>query len=125
MPKTTEGYGGIKGAFSVGGIKTYKISSPRYVPDENAFLEFDGYVPTDADLYVTIEVGEVGHEIERYTCYVELKGGGKWKRIILKSSDFKSETSNLPLKNFNEGRSLSFTCPDETVVFSVTNILWL
>ena len=125
VPKTTEGYGGIKGAFSVGGIKTYKISSPRYVPDENAFLEFDAYVPTDAELYVTIEVGEVGQQAERYTCTSEVKGGGKWKRIILKSSDFKSETSNLPLKNFNEGRSLSFACPDETVVFSVTNILWL
>ncbi len=125
VPKMTTGYGGIKGAFSVGGIKTYKISSPRYVPDENALLKFDAYVPVDAEIYVTVEVGEVGHEIERYTVGASVKGGGKWKRVILKSSDLKSENSNLPLKNFHEGRSLSFTCPDETVEFSITNILWL
>ena len=32
VPKITTGYGNIKGAYSVGGIKTYKISSPMYVP---------------------------------------------------------------------------------------------
>ena len=124
-PKKTEGYGGIKGAFSVGGIKTYKISSPKYIPDENALLEFDVYFPNDGELQVTVEVGEVGMTTERYTCIVEVKGGGKWKRIILKSADFKGETCNMPLKNFNEGRALVFDCEDESQEYSVTNILWL
>jgi hypothetical protein len=125
VPKLVEGYGLIKGAFSVGGLKTYKISSPRYVPDDNAYLEFDAYSPKDIELTVTIEVSEVGQETERYTSLVNVRGGGKWKRIILKSSDFKSETQNVSLANFNEGRALEFTCADEEVEYSVTNILWL
>jgi hypothetical protein len=125
VPKLVEGYGLIKGAFSVGGLKTYKISSPRYVPDDNAYLEFDAYSPKDIELTVTIEVSEVGQETERYTSLVNVRGGGKWKRIILKAADFKAETNGRSLKSFIDGSGLSFDCAGEESEFAVTNILWL
>lgn len=124
VPKTTMGYGGIKGAYSVGGIKTYKISSPRYLPDENALLEFDVYSAETQTLKVEIEVAEM-EAWERYVCYVDVKGGGKWKRIILKAADFKAETNGRSLKSFAEGSCLSFDYAGEEKEYAVTNILWL
>lgn len=125
VPKISKGYGGIGGAFSVGGIKTYKISSPMYVPDENALLEFDAYFHKTDDLTVSIEVGDMEHESECYRCTMEVKGGGKWKRIILKAGDFKGENCGTPLKNFSQGKALVFDCEQEETEFSITNILWL
>ncbi len=125
VPKTSVGYGGIEGAFSVGGIKTYKISSPMYVPGDNAFLEFDAYFDRTDTLKVSVDVSDLERESERYTCLMEVKGGGKWKRIILKAADFKGEHCGKPLQNFSEGRALVFDCEQEETEFSITNILWL
>ena len=123
-PKITKGYGDIQGAYSVGGIKTYKISSPMYLPEENALLEFDAYSAETQTLKVEIEVAEM-ETLERYVCYVDVKGGGKWKRIILKAADFKAESNGASLKSFLDGSALSFDCAGDEKEFSVTNILWL
>lgn len=125
VPKVALGYGDIRGAHSISGIKTYKISSPRYIPDDNALLEFDAYCKETIDLIVTVDKADVEMDRERYSCEVEVKGGGKWKRIILKSTDFKGETYGMPLANFSDGRALSFKCDNEDVEFAITNILWL
>ncbi|MBQ3506085.1 MAG: dienelactone hydrolase family protein [Clostridia bacterium] len=125
MPKISVGYGGIEGAFSVGGIKTYKISSPMYIPDENALLAFDAYFHQTDELKISVDVGDVSRESERYSCIVPVKSGGKWKRIILRAADFKGENCGAPLGNFSEGRALVFDCMQEETEFSVTNILWL
>ncbi len=125
MPKLTKGYGGIQGAYSVGGIKTYKISSPEYIPDENALLKFDVYSATTQDIAVSIEVADVDRITERYSCLVSVRGGGKWKRIVLKAADFKGESYGAPLQNFVNGSALSFDCDGEEQEFSITNILWL
>lgn len=123
--KVSLGYAGIQGAYSVGGIKTYKISSPKYIPDENALLEFDVYFNETDVLKVTIEVADVEQGAERYICTIPIKGGGKWKRIILKAADFKGELYGMPLQNFYEGKSLLFDSERDEVIYAVTNILWL
>ncbi|MBQ8309259.1 MAG: hypothetical protein IJX96_05440 [Clostridia bacterium] len=125
LPKTVVGYGGIGGAFSVGGIRTYKISSPQFIPDENALLKFDAWFPRDGEIRISVEVGNVELDAERYTCAVGIAGGGKWKRIVLKAGDFKGEKSGMPLKNFFDGKALLFDCEEEDLEFAVTNILWL
>lgn len=125
VPKLSPGYADIKGSYSVGGIKTYKISSPRYVPDENALLKFDAYSATTQTLQVSIEVAARDMERERYVCNVDVKGGGKWKRFILKANEFKGEKGGLPLGSFNQGSALSFDCTQDENEFSITNILWL
>ncbi len=124
VPKSAEGYGEICGAYSKGGIKTYRISSPQYIPDENALLEFDVYATSDDELTVSIEVADVESEMETYSCSINVKGGGKWKRIILKSGDLKGETG-MPLTSFNKGKALLFNSKNEETEFAITNILWL
>lgn len=125
VPKLVEGYGEVKGAFSVGGIKTYKISSPQFIPEENALLKFDAYFRESGTLRISIDVGDMESQGERYTCFADVKGGGKWKRIMLKASEFKGENCNMPLQGFALGRALTFACDDETAEFVITNILWL
>ncbi len=125
VPKVAYGYGNVKGAYSVGGIKTYKISSPEYIPEENAILKFDVYSKETQTLKVYVEVADVDKIIEKYVCAVEVKGGGKWKRVVLSAGDFKSREYGAPLKNFFDGSALSFDCAGEEREFSVTNILWL
>ena len=125
LPKRAEGYGGIKGAYAMGGIRTYKISSPKYVPDENALLEFDVYSQETQPLKVEIEVADLEKGETSYTCLVEVRGGGKWKRMILRAADFKDESTGKSLENFKKGSALVFDCAAEEREFSVTNILWL
>lgn len=124
-PTSVTGYGDVRGVFSVGGVKTYKISSPRYAPDENALLEFDVYLLKDDTLIVCVEAGEEQENFERYTYETEVKGGGKWKRIIVKAEEFKSEATGKPLKNFTLGKAVSFDSGSDETKFAVTNILWL
>jgi hypothetical protein len=125
VTKRVQGYGGIIGAYSVGGIRTYKISSPMYVPDDNALLAFDTYFAETGTLQIIIEAGDVQRQAERYTCSVEIKGGGKWKRIILRAADFKGEVSGMPLQNFFDGSALAFNCVEDEKEYAITNILWL
>ena len=125
IPKAALGYGNIRGAYSMGGIRTYKISSPKYIPDENALLEFDVYSAVSQTLEVSVEVADVDKTEERYSCTVDVRGGGKWKRIILRAADFKGESSGAPLQNFFDGSALVFACHGEEQGFAVTNILWL
>jgi dienelactone hydrolase len=125
VPKIYRGYGDIGGAYSLGGIRTYKISSPRYLPPENALLQFNVYSPETQEIKVSVEVANVEHKDQRYSCFVPVKGGGKWKRIILKAAEFKGGEYGFPLENFSEGNALVFECAGEEKEFSVTNILWL
>ena len=125
IPKTVVGYGGIQGAYSVGGVRTYKISSPKYIPDENALLKFDVYTEETQTVRVVVETAEINTEDECYACEFEVKGGGKWKRIILRPADFKGEKGGRPLPNFCVGSALAFLCGGEEKEYAVTNILWL
>ena len=95
-----------------------------YLPDENALLEFDVYSAETQTLKVEVEVAEM-EAWERYVCHVDVKGGGKWKRIILKAADFKAESNGRSLKSFAEGSGLSFDYAGEEREYAVTNILWL
>ena len=109
----------------MGGIKTYKISSPRYVAQSGALLKFDAYSRVTESLRIGIEVAKEDGEVECYFCYVSGKGGGKWKRIILEAKDFKSELSGRALPAFSLGSALSFGAENEDNEYIVTNILWL
>lgn len=124
-PKLMKGYGGIYGAYCVGGIKTYKISSPRYVAPASAMIEFDVYSAKSERIYIGVEVADGNGGVERYSCRLHVKGGGKWKRTVLDAKDFKSESCGRPLASFAEGSALVFNCENEENEYLVTNILWL
>ena len=125
LPKIYHGYGDIGGAYAMAGIRTYKISSPRYLPPENALLQFHVYSPETQEIKVSVEVANVEHKDQSYSCLVTVKGGGKWKQVILKAADFKGGEYGFPLENFSEGNALVFDCWGEEKEFAITNILWL
>ena len=99
VPKQNRGYANIAGVYSIGGVKTYKIASPQYTAEENALLEFDAYSKHDFTVKVVVEVLEKGDKFRRFIASEEVKGKGKWKRIILKANEFKDEETGAPLKS--------------------------
>ena len=125
MPNTTVGYGNIQGVYAKGGVRTYRISSPEYVPHEHDLLQFEVYSKETQDLRVVIEVGDICSKEEKFNCIVPIKGGGKWKRQLLRAEDFKSELTGQSLISFTQARALVFCCDGEEQEFSITNILWL
>lgn len=125
LPKLLTGYGGIKGAYSLGGIKTYKISSPRYVPDAGAMLAFHVYSLKSTKLKASVDIEDENGGTLRYTCNYAVKGGGKWKSVALAAKDFKLDGFGSPLADFSAGNALTFDCEDEENEFAVTNIIWL
>lgn len=128
-PKKIEGYGKIRGAYSPGGIRTYKISSPKFVANEEAFLEFDVYAKRDFTLKIFTEVSVKDDKFKSFVARERIKGGGKWKRIVLKANDFKESNTSEPLPSFSLARALGFDEEngeyEEKTEFAVTNILWL
>ena len=125
VPRLTRGYGDIHGVYAKGGVRTYRISSPEYLPCKNDLLQFESYSADTQSLRVSIEVGDIRENEERFTCIVPIKGGGKWKRQILRAEDFKSETTGSPLVSFTQANALLFGCNGEEKEFSITNLLWL
>ena len=124
LPKLMQGADGIYGASSFGGLKTYKISSPQYRPDDNALLEFEIYSLRDDKVRVSVDLSANGVE-ERFSCVCKVKGGGKWKRIVLTAAEFKGEESGASLYRFSDGKALLFDCESEENDIAITNILWL
>ncbi len=125
VPVIKKGYGDIPGAYSVGGIKTYKISAPKYVADEGANLKFDVYSAKADKVCVSVDITGEDGSAERYSCVLNVKGGGKWKRVILSPNDFKNETLGRPLKSFAYGSALVFDGVTQENEVLVTNVLWL
>ena len=124
LPSFQEGYGGIRGVYADGGLRSCKISSPQFLPNENALLEFNVYSKTTQNLLVVMETADIAREEEKYTCVVPVKGGGKWKRIILKSADFKGQNSGTPLVSFQRASAVVFDSPSQEE-YLITNMLWL
>lgn len=125
VPKLTRGYGNIQGVYAKGGIRTYRISAPEYRPGEHDLLQFEGYSAESQDLRVSVEVGSIREEEETFTCIVPIKGGGKWKRQLLRAEDFKSDVTGQSLESFAAANMLEFRCGGEEKEFSITNLLWL
>jgi hypothetical protein len=125
VPRITRGYGDIQGVYAKGGVRTYRISSPEYLPAENDLLQFEGYSKESQTLRVTVEVGDIHEDEEKFVCYVYIKGGGKWKRNLLRAEDFKNEDTGKSLPSFTHASALVFACAGEEKEFSVTNLLWL
>ena len=124
MPETVAGYGGISGVYSPAGIRTYRISSPRFVADDGAALKIDFYSKRDTSVKVTVETGERGAGGE-YSAVVPVSGGGKWKRAVLRAGELKDERTGEPLQSFAKGAALVIRPESENCPVLAANVLWL
>ena len=122
-PKKSVGYANITGIYAVGGVRTYRIGSPEFTPNEDAILQFEAYAKEWREIKVSVEIA--GNQQECYSAVVSVRGRGKWKRILLRSEDLKGEKSGTPLASFRQGGALVFSCAGEEGEFAITNVLWL
>ena len=122
-PKKSVGYANITGIYAVGGVRTYRIGSPEFTPNEDAILQFEAYAKEWREMKVSVEIA--GNQQECYSAVVSVRGRGKWKRILLRSEDLKGEKSGTPLASFRQGGALVFSCAGEEGEFAITNVLWL
>lgn len=58
----------------------------------------DLYSRADTEVKITVETGD--REGGGYSVLVPVKGGGKWKRVILRPEELKDEKTGAPLKSF-------------------------
>ena len=114
-----DGYGKIRGVTAKGGIISYRVSEPRYMPPEGACYQFDVYCTKDAKFRVTFYMD--AEEEKGYSVEEEIKGGGKWKNFLYVSTDFKSETG-ASLPDFRKAVSVVILSEDDVLV---NNMKWL
>ncbi len=113
------GFGGIPGISCKVGLVSYRVSEPRFEPSYGAAFKFDAYCERDAKLTVVFYM-DMEEEIE-YSCTMHVSGGGKWKKFVCESQDFKSKTGNA-LPDFSSVVSVVFLSEDDVLL---NNILWL
>ncbi|MBP5242213.1 MAG: hypothetical protein J6Z36_00800 [Clostridia bacterium] len=121
-PQKMEGYGKISGMGCPNGLKTYRISHPRYAPNEKSLLHFNVYSAEDCKLTVTFFRKERG-ETKSYFYTLPVEGGGKWKSFVLEAGVFHTADGSA-LNHFCGGSALQLT-EAEQKLFIVNNLLWM
>jgi dienelactone hydrolase len=117
LPKVVTKEKGLKGIYSVCGLSTYRLNSPKYSPDKDGVLKFD--VCADADTALNLTMRDVTSG-EIYTYKVNILGG-VWQSVILESKYFKNQ-NGAALSDFAKG--LLFTISGKEP-YAVNNFLWL
>ncbi len=117
--KNLPGFGGIKGIAVGSGIISYRVGEPRFRPPEGVSFRFDAWSKVNTRLKVVFYRDE--EELAGFGCEIPIAGGGKWKGILLESSDLKSETG-IQLGSFNGVVSVVFMSDDEVLI---NNVLWI
>ncbi len=117
--RLVDGYGGIKGITSAAGLVSYRVGEERYAAPENAIFQLDAYAKEDAGVEIVFYTDD-GEQVG-YSYRTQIAGGGKWKKLNLEASDFKSETG-ASLPDFVRAFSVVFLMEGE-VLFN--NVIWL
>ncbi|MCD8285742.1 MAG: hypothetical protein LUD50_00725, partial [Clostridia bacterium] len=107
---------GIKGIYAPDGMMTYRISKPRYAPDDKSILSLDINTVNDANIYITITDLKT-HEDYVFTDYLT---GGLWQSLKLSACTFKC--GRKPLNSFCREAVLTIRAEG---LYAVNNIMWL
>lgn len=101
-----------------GGISLCRSVAELKALDRTSALHFDAYSPKACTLRINLYAFP---EMKRYSAYAQLKGGEFWQKILLQSTDFKSDESKT-LSHFGNTKILSV--PElEGVILN--NFLWI
>lgn len=101
-----------------GGISLCRSAAEIKALGRTSALHFDAYSPTARTLRINLYAIP---EMKRYTACAQLKGGEFWQKILLQSTDFKSDESRT-LPQFGDTKILSI--PDMAGVI-LNNFLWI
>lgn len=118
-----EGYGKIIGAGCSHGLKTYRVSQGRFLPQEKSILHFDVYGEEDCEIVVTLtRTGKSGKE-ERYTDSFFVRGKAMWYNYVAEAGNLHSGNGSV-LPSFLGCKELIVT-EREGKPFLINNILWI
>lgn len=118
LPQVVEKGNGLKGAYSVCGLMTFRGNSPCYAPDDDSILKLDVFCDNPADVNFCMEDMDSG---TKYRTSVHI-AGGIWQNVLLESKNFKND-QGMHLAAFNKGK-LRFTimCGEQ---YAINNVMWL
>jgi hypothetical protein len=117
LPQVVAKDKGLKGIYSICGLSTYRLNSPRYAPEKDSVLKFD--VCSDGDTVLNLTMKDVNSG-EIYTMNANILGG-VWQSVILESKLFKTP-SGASLSDFTKGLLFTINSKEK---YAVNNFLWL
>lgn len=117
MPQIVTKAKGIEGIYSVRGLTTYRLNSPRYAPSKDNLLKIDVFCDEADEITFTIE-DAAEHETYKYSQSVL---GGVWQSLIIESKLFKN-VNGVQLSDYAHNLRFCITCDGN---FAVNNLMWL
>lgn len=117
LPQVVEKADGLKGAYSVCGLMTFRFNNPCYAPDEDSILKLDVICDNPADVVFCMQDVQSG---DKFTAVHNI-AGGLWQSILLESKDFKNE-QGVHLASFVKKLKFTITCGEQ---YAVNNVMWL
>ena len=118
IPNSTKICAGINGLYCTEGVVFNRFNSNNFRLSEDSLLKFDVFAEKYCKLTATVLVEENG-DIKEYSFTVNEKPAIVWKDVLIRLSDFKSETRR-PIGDFGSVRALKL-CSDEP--FVVNNMI--
>ena len=117
LPQVVEKADGLKGAYSVCGLMTFRGNIPCYAPDDDSLLKLDIFCDNPADVSFGMYDTDSG---TLYSAKLHL-AGGIWQNVLLESKDFKNE-QGMHLSNFKGKLKFTVMCGEQ---YAVNNVMWL
>ncbi|MCM1234055.1 MAG: S9 family peptidase [Ruminococcus flavefaciens] len=117
MPQIVTKAKGIDGIYSVRGLTTYRLNSPRYAPKKDNLLKIDVFSDETSEITFTIE-DAAARETYKYSQSIL---GGVWQSLIIESKLFKT-VNGVQLSDYAHNLRFCITCDGN---YAVNNIMWL
>lgn len=117
LPQVVDKGNGLRGAYSVCGLMTYRHNTPCFAPDEDSILKLDIFCDNPAKVAFCMADVKSG---EKFTVVLDV-AGGIWQSVLLESKEFKNE-NGMHLANFCRPLRFTITCGEQ---YAVNNIMWL
>lgn len=123
-PELKKGYGGIEGVECKDHIESYLVGMEKFRADESSLFAFDAYSEENTSFFVTFYRRE-GNEVVAYRHAESLSARGKWKKFVLKPTDFSliTNVSRTILSSFSDVFKISFETKGKE--FLVNNLIWI
>ena len=110
---------GIKGVtVDSGYLSTNKLMKSEFAKDKTSILKIDFYSPAERDIRIQLYSIYSGAS---YVAKCSLKGGERWQKVLLSSSDFKSDDGK-PLGVFSDTQITVFKNVAGVIL---NNIIWI
>ena len=117
LPRLVKKAKGICGLYAEGGLRTYRMNTPRYSPSAGNILSVDLFCDGDSEVTLTLTDIPTGEE---YSAVVSVIGG-VWQSFIFENNLFKN-AGGVSLPDFTGETVFTVNCPEQ---FAINNVIWL